>query len=188
MAAATTFIDTPTRTGTYVYLALAAATIIFAGTLVARDSNGRAVPASDTAGLRVVGRACQTVDNSAGSAGDLSINVEPGQYLYANSATNALTIASIGKLAVVEDDNTVASTSTNKVSAGRVIDVVTEGVWIDTRYAFYGAKTLVTATSSQNATTAASDLATAIALANALKTNYNALQVDVAAILTAANG
>lgn len=39
-------------------------------------------------------------------------------------------------------------------------------------------------TSVQNATAAASDLATAIALANALKANYNALQADVAALRT----
>jgi len=40
-------------------------------------------------------------------------------------------------------------------------------------------------TSVQNATTAAVDLATSEALANALKANYNALQTDVVAIRTA---
>lgn len=40
-------------------------------------------------------------------------------------------------------------------------------------------------TSSQNSTPAATDLTTTEALANALKTNYNALQADVAAIRTA---
>ena len=43
----------------------------------------------------------------------------------------------------------------------------------------------VALTSSQNATAAAVDLATAEALANALKTSYNAAQVDIAAIRTA---
>lgn len=43
----------------------------------------------------------------------------------------------------------------------------------------------VTLTSSQNATAAATDLATAEALANALKANYNQLQTDVAAIAAA---
>jgi hypothetical protein len=40
---------------------------------------------------------------------------------------------------------------------------------------------LAAVTSAQNATTNASDLATAITLVNALKINYNALQVDVVA-------
>lgn len=49
-----------------------------------------------------------------------------------------------------------------------------------------GADVVVPAlTSSQNATTVASDLATVITLANALKVNYNALQVDVVALRTA---
>lgn len=39
-------------------------------------------------------------------------------------------------------------------------------------------------TSAQNATTAAVDLTTSEGLANALKTNYNAAQVDIAAIHT----
>lgn len=42
-------------------------------------------------------------------------------------------------------------------------------------------------TSSQNATTNASDLATAITLVNALKVNYNAAQVDIAALRTKVN-
>ena len=43
----------------------------------------------------------------------------------------------------------------------------------------------VALTSSQNATANASDLGTAITLANALKVSYNAAQVDIAAIRTA---
>jgi hypothetical protein len=48
-------------------------------------------------------------------------------------------------------------------------------------------KTIILAalTSAQNATTAASDLATSEALANALQTSYNALQADVAALTAA---
>jgi hypothetical protein len=42
-------------------------------------------------------------------------------------------------------------------------------------------------TSSQNATTTASDPTTTQALANALKTSYNAAQVDIAALRTAYN-
>jgi predicted RecA/RadA family phage recombinase len=129
--AANAAINTPSRPGKVLYLPLAAATIIYAGTLVAVNTAGNAVPASDTTLLVVVGRAEQTVDNSAGAAGDLSINVEKGVFRYPNSATNAVDPDDKGKWAYVEDDQTVAETSAHKVKAGRVIDVDADGVWID---------------------------------------------------------
>jgi hypothetical protein len=181
MAAATTPIDTPTRAGHFVYLPLAAATLIFAGTLVARNADGRAVPASDTAGLRVIGRACETVDNSAGAAGDLSINIEPGIFKFANSATAAVDADDVGKLAVVEDDNTVAETSDNKVAAGRVVEVASDGVWIDTRYAAFGLRSVPALTSADGVAAAAADLA-------ALKTEAEKIGDDVRAIHAAIFG
>src|SRR5687767_15802665 len=48
----------------------------------------------------------------------------------------------------------------------------------------HGGTINMTATSSQNATTDASDDTTGDALANALKTSYNAAQVDLAAIFS----
>ncbi|WP_414664898.1 hypothetical protein [Horticoccus sp. 23ND18S-11] len=154
-AAATAARNTDTRPGDLVYLPVAATTTIYAGTLVARDANGRAVPASDTAGLRVVGRAEETVDNAAGAAGDLSINIRLGCFKFDNSATAAVDADDIGKMAVVEDDQTVAETSTNGVSAGRITGVDSDGVWVDTRFAFYGPKAVPTLTST-NGTMAAS--------------------------------
>lgn len=126
MSAATTALNIDERPGNFLALIIAAATTVFLGTLVARDAAGKAVPASDTAGLRVMGRAEQ-----GGTAGE-TIQVKRGIFRYNNSATNALTAASVGKLCVVEDDNTVASTSTNKIVAGRVVEVDTAGVWVDT--------------------------------------------------------
>lgn len=137
--------NTESRPGDFVYLPLAASTKIFQGTLVAKDANGRAVPASDTAGLRVVGLAEETVDNSSGSAGALSINVRLGVFKFANSADNAVTAAMIGTFAEVEADLAVASSSTNHVTAGRIVGVDTDGVWVDTRHAFYGPKAVVAA-------------------------------------------
>jgi hypothetical protein len=45
----------------------------------------------------------------------------------------------------------------------------------------------VSVTSAQNSTSAAVDLTTSEALANALKTSYNAAQVDIAAVIAALN-
>lgn len=134
MAAATFSIDTPERDGSIVSLPVAAATTIYAGTLVAVNSSGFAVPAADTAGLRVVGRSEEDVVN-AGSAGDVSVLVKRGIFRFANSATAAVDPDDVGKIALVEDNQTVAETATNAVKAGRIIAVETSGVWVDTREA-----------------------------------------------------
>jgi hypothetical protein len=133
MSAATAAINTPERPGTTTSYPIAAATVLYAGALVALNSSGNAVAAADTAGLRVVGRAEETVDNSAGAAGALSIPVKEGVFKYSNSGTAAVDADDKGKLCFIEDDNTVAETSTHKVHAGRVVDVESDGVWIDTR-------------------------------------------------------
>lgn len=156
-AAATAARNTDTRPGDLLSLPLAAATKIFLGTLVARDSAGRAVPASDTAGLRVVGRAEETVDNSAGAAAALSIEIRLGCFKFTNSGTAAVDADDVGKMAVVEDDQTVAETSTNLVTAGRITAVDSDGVWVDTRHAFYGPKSLPTLASTNGTFAAAAD-------------------------------
>jgi len=125
-------INIPERAGTVVSLPVAAATIIYAGSLVAEDASGNVVPATDTAGLRIKGRAEVTVDNTLGAAGALSLQVKRGVFKYANSATHALAAANVGKTCYVEAEDTVASTSTNKILAGRVVNIASDGVWVDT--------------------------------------------------------
>jgi len=131
---ATAEINTPERPGSTTRYPLAASTIIYAGTLVALNSSGNLVPASDTAGLRVVGRAEETVDNGAGNAGDKSADVKEGVFKFNNSATDAVDADDKGKIAFVEDNFIVSETGgTHRVQAGRVVDVESDGVWIDTR-------------------------------------------------------
>lgn len=153
MSAATEARNTKERPGLIFNYPVAAATTIYQGTQVAVNSSGYAVPAADTSGLRVIGRAEETVTNS-GSAGDLTINVKRGVFLFDNSGTSAVDADDIGKFAFVEDDQTIAESSTNKVIAGRVVGVVTEGVWIDTTYAYPvpSADTLTALTFSTDAT------------------------------------
>lgn len=132
MSAATVEIDMPERAGEKISLPVAAATKILAGTLVARNTSGNAVPASDTTLLVVVGRAEETIDNTAGAAGDLAVVVKRGVFRLANSGTAAVDADDEGKFCYVEDDQTVGETSTHKVKAGRVVDVDDDGVWVDT--------------------------------------------------------
>ena len=185
--AATAPYDSSTRPGKKKVYPVAAATLIYAGVLVATDASGNLVNASDAASIKVVGRSPVTVDNSAGAAGDLTCTVEKGTFKFTNSADNAITAAMVGKLAFVESNVAVANTSANKIVAGRILEIDADlGVWVDTYDIPVHA--LPALTSSQNATTVGSDAGTTQTLANAIKVSYNALQVDVAALRTALLG
>ncbi len=176
--------DAKQRSGDTVTIPVEAATHLYPGGMIARNAAGNAVPASDTAGLRIVGRCEVDADNSLGIAGTINVQVSRGIFLYTNSATDPLAAADIGNMAYVEDDSTVCKVgANNKVKAGRITDIdpVTGNVWIDTRSVAGSVK--YTPTSAQCTTAAAVDLATSEALANDLKAKYNALQADVVAML-----
>lgn len=127
MAALTQDRNTPRRAGELVALPVAAATIIYAGGMVATDADGNAVPAANTAGLVVVGRAEARADNSSGVAGALMVEVQTGLFAYAHVG---LTRADIGKLVYVADDQTVTLAVGNRVVAGVLVDVDDDGAWV----------------------------------------------------------
>ncbi len=123
-------------TGQFLRLSVAAGAAIFCGTLVAVDSNGRAVIASDAASIEVFGRAEVDADNTGGADDALAVLVKQGVFKYPNSATHPISQANILGLAYVEDNQTVsASKGNNAVIAGRIlgIDNGDNQVWIDTR-------------------------------------------------------
>lgn len=104
---------------------LEAAADLYAGALVAVNAAGKAVPASDTAGLAVIGRAQQ-----AAKIGD-KITAKAGCFAFDAPSGVTFTAADIGKTVYVSDDHTVALTGTeNAVTAGVVFDVDTQGVWV----------------------------------------------------------
>lgn len=103
----------------------------YVGGMLAVDSAGEAHMASDTLGLRIAGICPEQVDNT-----DDGETVSPplvGIYRMNNSSTAAITAAMRQMPCYVEDDNTVAATSTNLVVAGLIIDVDSDGVWVDFR-------------------------------------------------------
>jgi hypothetical protein len=105
---------------------LAASTRVYQGSLVAMNQAGNIVPASADASLHVVGVSEEEVDNSSGSAGDLSCTPRRGAfYLVNSSSTDAITDADIGRPCFVVDDNTVARTSNG---GARPIAGIVEGV------------------------------------------------------------
>lgn len=137
MPAATAPFAAAERPSGFVSAGVAAATKIYAGTLVALNAAGTAIPAADTASTRVIGRAEVTADNTDGSASDINVSIKRGVFKYDNSATNPVTIASLGLAVYVEDDTTVAVAAgpTNDIKAGICVGVESDGVWIDTTLA-----------------------------------------------------
>jgi hypothetical protein len=106
------------------------AEVMYAGGIAAIDYTDEAQMASNTAGLRVVGRVAAYVTNAADGQ---SVTIETGIFRYNNSATYIVARSAIGQPCYVEDDNTVGSWASNGVPAGLVRDVDASGVWVDMR-------------------------------------------------------
>jgi len=100
---------------------------VYAGGIAAQNSSGKAVPASDTANLVVLGRAEATV-----GAGE-KVLIRTGVFLFDNgTSSEELTAADIGAAAFIVDDHTVGKVGgTNKIPAGIVIDVTADGVAVE---------------------------------------------------------
>jgi hypothetical protein len=126
MTSATASRNTPQRPATRFGFAMAAGARIWAGTLVALDAAGHAVPA--VPGLTVVGVAEAWADNSAGPAGVWLVAVTRGCYRFDNGGD--ITFADIGSPAYALDDSTVSVAGSGK-PAGIVRDVDAAGVWIE---------------------------------------------------------
>ncbi|PID40659.1 MAG: hypothetical protein CR984_02070 [Proteobacteria bacterium] len=125
--------NTHFRDGELVPFKVAASTQIEAGKMVAVNTDGYAIEAADTASIIVVGVAGETVDNTPGANGDLNVIVRRKKHFkLKNSATAAVTQASVGSSVYVEDDETVAIASgpTNDIVAGVCMGVDTDGVWV----------------------------------------------------------
>lgn len=109
---------------------------ILQGSMVAVGADGFAVPMSTATTLRGIGRAEETVDNTNGAAGAVTVPVNVGIYAFANSAAaDAIARKDIGLPCYGVDDQTVALThATNTRSvAGTIFDVDAAGVWVDFR-------------------------------------------------------
>ena len=116
-----------------VRVAGAAAALIYAGALVMRNSAGYVTKGATATGSVGCGRAEERVDNSGGSAGDLTVQYRPRVFRFANSAsTDLIGITEIGKPCYVVDDQTVAKTdgTASRSIAGFVEGVDDQGVWV----------------------------------------------------------
>jgi hypothetical protein len=128
--------QTPMTDGEMLPYPVAASTKIEAGKMVAINTSGYAVEASDATTVSVVlGKAEAVADNSSGSNGDIDVEVRRKKaFLWDNDGTSGspLTIASVGNVCYVKDDMTVSgATGTAALTAGHVLKVETAGVWVE---------------------------------------------------------
>lgn len=115
--------ETLEREGLLVSYAVKANTRIWKGALVCVDSTGFLVPASDTAGLRFVGVAFESVDNTGGTNGAIRCRViKRGSFVY--NRTGTYSQADVGTLVRAVSDNEVAKTSTNNIVVGTVVELL----------------------------------------------------------------
>lgn len=111
---------------------LAAGQTVFAGAILMRDSAGHLRRGAAATGMTGAGVA-QAPAVSGATAGVTPVRWRAGVFRFANSTgADALTIADIGKVCWIADDDRVArsSASSTRSRAGVVEDVDTQGVWV----------------------------------------------------------
>ncbi|WP_336142451.1 hypothetical protein [Acinetobacter sp. 102] len=107
---------------------------IVAGFAAAVDATGYAVPVTVNADLTYLGRYEDSVDNTAGSNGDVYVLVRNDcAFQFANSTSDPVTQASFGKPCFLQDGQTVAETDAGGTlsPAGRVVGIDENGVWVE---------------------------------------------------------
>lgn len=130
----TTDRHTPYSEGRILPLPVAAGAVIHMGALLAANASGYVVPGSTATDLTYLGRADEAVDNSGGADGDKQVHVRRGvAFHWANSDSDPVTQASLGKPAYIVDDETVAATdgTGTRSEAGIVLNIDDAGVWIE---------------------------------------------------------
>jgi hypothetical protein len=119
-------------------LPAAAGAVLFVGALTATNAAGQAVPASDTAGLKVQGVCREGLNNTSGAAGSLGTTADymdaaryirvdaQGEWLFDVSAGTPTPGAS----AFVVNDNTVSAAPTaNSIIAGKFTRPYSASAW-----------------------------------------------------------
>lgn len=125
---------TPHTEGRILAFPVAADAVIHMGALVVANADGYIAPGSEATDLTYLGRADDAVDNTGGADGDKTVHVRRGvAFHFANSDSDPVTQASLGKPAYIVDDETVAGTdgTGTRSEAGIVVGIDDAGVWIE---------------------------------------------------------
>ena len=124
MTATTTAREAKRKDGQIISYPMAAVKIP-KGALVNINSSGYATNSTDAASETFAGVAYETVDNSAGNAGDLSIRVETtGTFVFVDSGGNGAQ-TDVGVEFKISDNQTVTdSATTNNIKAGIAVESI----------------------------------------------------------------
>lgn len=135
MGALTADRNTPMKDGESIAVPVAANAVIHSGALVVANANGYAAPGSTATTLTYLGRAEEAVDNTGGANGAKTVRVRrKAAFKFANSAGDAVTQASLGKVCYIVDDQTVSGTNAGgntQSAAGKVLGIESDGVWVE---------------------------------------------------------
>lgn len=102
--------------------------IIYRGAAVMVNSSGYLAPCSNTSSQGFVGFAQETVDNSAGSAGDLRCDVLVGGYI--KLALTSVAITNINDGVYADSDNTFDYTDSSGQLIGYIVAIPATGTAI----------------------------------------------------------
>lgn len=132
-----------------------AADIIYEGAAVGDNASGFARPLA--AGDPFRGFAIETVDNSAGAAGDKTVKVKKEGELVL--PITSLAITDVGKPVYASDDDTFTLTASTNTHIGRVVRWIATGSGVVAFSAVRGAAGLITPLTDNSGGTASSTLA-----------------------------
>lgn len=124
----------------YYALPMKGATKILAGTIVMIDA-GYAAPGATATGKIAAGLADETVDNTAGAAGALTIRVKPGIFKFVNLGADPVVAAGVGTDCYIADNQSVAATNggATRSRAGVVVQLDSDGVFVQLGFGVLGA-------------------------------------------------
>lgn len=134
MTALTNGRPTKERSNDLIAAPVAGGAKIIQGGIAVLNNTGNAVAGFLRNDLITLGVARDTVDNTDGNDGDRIVEARKGCFAFENStAGDLITRLDIGSNAYIIDDQTVAKTDGGgaRSSAGRIIDVDADGVWIE---------------------------------------------------------
>jgi len=106
-----------------------AATKCIQGGIAVIDA-GYAAPGRTAVALVACGIFEDTADNTAGANGTINARVRRGTFKFVNNAGD-ITAAMLGLVAYIVDDQTVSSVAAGKSTAGKVMQIDSDGVWVE---------------------------------------------------------
>lgn len=112
-----------------IVIPVAAKTVLMENTIVAVGADGYAVSGTKAEGLIAAGRVERLADNGAGEAGDISVEVRRGTFVWDNDGTIKST--DVLKECYIAGSTSVTITAEGASPAGIILAVDEDGVTVD---------------------------------------------------------